>query len=79
MVVRSQETRRNARDERVRNYFYGMKLNFYPHIFEVRFADIKIFKIGGKFNICLNLSSKNNKLNCCNLIVNEVEMQMKYI
>ena len=47
VVVRSQETRRGARDERVRNYFYGMKLNFYPHIFEVRFADIKIFKIGG--------------------------------
>ena len=47
VVVRSQETRRGAKDERVRNYFYGMKLNFYPHIFEVRFADIKIFKIGG--------------------------------
>lgn len=46
VVVRSQETRRGTRDERVRNYFYGMKLNFYPHIFEVRFADIKIFKIG---------------------------------
>ena len=74
MVVRSQETRRNARDERVRNYFYGMKLNFYPHIFEVRFADIKIFKIGGKFNICLNLSSKNNKFSCNVIALNEVEI-----
>lgn len=58
MVVRSQETRRGARDDRVRNYFYGKKLNFYPHIFEVRFTDIKIFKIGGKFTICFNLLSK---------------------
>ena len=48
MVVRSTETRRSARDDRVRNYFYGIKGNFYPHSFEVRFADIKIFKIGGK-------------------------------
>lgn len=46
VVVRSQETRRSCRDDRVRAYFYGKKMNFYPHIFEVRFADIKIFKIG---------------------------------
>ncbi|KAK2562120.1 Protein CLP1-like protein [Acropora cervicornis] len=48
VVVRSQETRRSCRDDRVRAYFYGKKMNFYPHIFEVRFADIKIFKIGGR-------------------------------
>ena len=48
-MVRSQETRRSCRDDRVRAYFYGKKTNFYPHIFEVRFADIKIFKIGGKW------------------------------
>ncbi|XP_078378577.1 protein CLP1 homolog [Oculina patagonica] len=46
VVVRSTETRRGARDGRVRNYFYGIKGNFYPHSFEVRFADVKIFKIG---------------------------------
>lgn len=46
VVVRSQETRRSCRDDRVRAYFYGKKTNFYPHIFEVRFADIKVFKIG---------------------------------
>ncbi|XP_068747119.1 protein CLP1 homolog [Montipora capricornis] len=46
VVVRSQETRRTSRDDRVRGYFYGKKMNFYPHIFEVKFADIKIFKIG---------------------------------
>lgn len=59
MVVRSTETRRGARDDRVRNYFYGIKGNFYPHSFEVRFADVKIFKIGGKLlNSCkINKSS----------------------
>jgi len=46
VVVRSQETRRSSRDDRVRAYFYGKKLNFYPHSFEVKFADIKIYKIG---------------------------------
>lgn len=46
--MRSQETRRTGRDDRVRAYFYGRKTNFFPHIFEVKFADIKIFKIGGK-------------------------------
>ena len=58
MVVRSQDTRRSARDDRVRAYFYGKKLNLYPHTFEVKFADIKIFKIGGKsikIKSCLRL------------------------
>ena len=40
--------RRNSRDNRVRDYFYGKKSNLYPHIFEVKFSEIKIFKIGGK-------------------------------
>lgn len=48
MVVRSTETRRGTRDDRVRNYFYGIKRNLYPHSFVVQFFDIKIFKIGGK-------------------------------
>ena len=65
MVVRSTETRRSARDDRVRNYFYGIKGNFYPHSFEVRFADIKIFKIGGKlllntFNWLIIININNN-------------------
>ena len=42
--------RRNSRDNRVRDYFYGKKSNLYPHIFEVKFSEIKIFKIGGKFD-----------------------------
>ncbi|XP_031570089.1 protein CLP1 homolog [Actinia tenebrosa] len=46
VVVRSQETRRNVRDERIRSYFYGQQGNLYPHSFEVKFADVKLFKIG---------------------------------
>ena len=48
VVVRTQETRRNTRDDKVRQYFYGPKGNLYPHSFTVSFADIKIFKIGGE-------------------------------
>jgi polyribonucleotide 5'-hydroxyl-kinase len=47
VVVRSQEMRRNVRDERIRSYFYGQQGNLYPHSFEVKFADVKLFKIGG--------------------------------
>ena len=45
--------RRNSRDNRVRDYFYGKKSNLYPHIFEVKFSEIKIFKIGGKLIQCI--------------------------
>ena len=45
--------RRTSRDNRVRDYFYGKKSNLYPHIFEVKFSEIKIFKIGGKLIQCI--------------------------
>ena len=45
--------RRNSRDNRVRDYFYGKKSNLYPHIFEVKFSEIKIFKIGGMLIHCI--------------------------
>ena len=47
VVVRSQDFRRSARDDHVKEYFYGNKDNFFPHSFEVKFSDVKIFKIGG--------------------------------
>lgn len=43
---RNQEQRRNARDERIREYFYGGRTPLYPHVFDVKFDEIKIFKIG---------------------------------
>lgn len=30
----------------MREYFYGQRAMLYPHSFEVRFSDVKIFKIG---------------------------------
>ena len=35
-----------SRDQIIREYFYGSAGQFYPHSFEVRFSDVKIFKIG---------------------------------
>jgi polyribonucleotide 5'-hydroxyl-kinase len=30
----------------VREYFYGLRTPLYPHSFDVRFSDAKIYKIG---------------------------------
>lgn len=43
---RSQDQRRNARDDRIREYFYGSRTPLYPHVFDVKFSEVKIFKIG---------------------------------
>lgn len=43
---RSQEQRRNARDEKIREYFYGGRTPLYPHVFDVKFDEVKLFKIG---------------------------------
>jgi hypothetical protein len=46
VVERSQNARADARDARVREYFYGLRTPLYPHSFDVRFSDAKIYKIG---------------------------------
>lgn len=47
VVERSKECRRDARDEKIREYFYGFRgLSFFPFSFEVRFSDVRIYKIG---------------------------------
>ncbi|KAJ9598459.1 hypothetical protein L9F63_010855, partial [Diploptera punctata] len=46
VVERSQSARAEARDARVREYFYGLRTSLYPHSFDVRFSDAKIYKIG---------------------------------
>jgi len=43
---RTQAQRRTDRDERVREYFYGGRTLLYPYVFDVKFDDIKIYKIG---------------------------------
>lgn len=47
VVERSKECRREARDEKIREYFYGFRgITFYPFSYEVRFSDVRIYKIG---------------------------------
>ncbi|XP_057707139.1 polyribonucleotide 5'-hydroxyl-kinase Clp1 [Corythoichthys intestinalis] len=47
VVERSKECRREVRDEKIREYFYGFRgVSFYPFSFEVRFSDVRIYKIG---------------------------------
>lgn len=46
VVERSQHIRDEAQDSRIRQYFYGLKTHLYPHSFDVKFSDIKVYKIG---------------------------------
>jgi polyribonucleotide 5'-hydroxyl-kinase len=46
VVERSTATRAEARDARVREYFYGLRTPLYPHSFDVRFSDVRVYKIG---------------------------------
>ncbi|KAF7707041.1 polyribonucleotide 5'-hydroxyl-kinase Clp1 isoform X2 [Silurus meridionalis] len=47
VVERSKDCRRETRDDKIREYFYGFRgISFYPHAFDVRFSDVRIYKIG---------------------------------
>ncbi|KAL4234900.1 Cleavage polyadenylation factor subunit clp1 [Mactra antiquata] len=60
VVERNQTARSDARDAKVREYFYGSKNTLFPHTFEVKVADIKIYKIGAPNlpDSCLPLGMK---------------------
>lgn len=65
VVVRNKQFRSEARDGRIREYFYGTahkaaNTRFYPHSFEVPFAQMKIFKIGAPAvpNSCLPIGMR---------------------
>ncbi|ESP00169.1 hypothetical protein LOTGIDRAFT_226039 [Lottia gigantea] len=60
VVERSQSSRGEARDAKIREYFYGIDNSLYPHNFEVKFTDVKIFKIGAPVlpESCLPLGMK---------------------
>lgn len=66
VVTRSKEYRSEYRDSRIREYFYGTGVKgsavtqFYPHSFDVPFAQMKIFKIGAPAipDSCLPLGMK---------------------
>lgn len=46
VVERTKDIRRQKRDDKVREYFYGGRTPLYPHVFDVKFSDVKLFKIG---------------------------------
>ncbi|KOB71030.1 Uncharacterized protein OBRU01_14420 [Operophtera brumata] len=42
---RSTSQRAEVRDSRIREYFYGKRTPYYPHSFDVKFTDLKIYKV----------------------------------
>lgn len=47
VVERSKSYRREACDQRIRDYFYGTTKNsLYPHSFDVKWSEMKLYKIG---------------------------------
>lgn len=67
VVSKSIEHRRENRDKRIKEYFYGSKLKetgsgsqLYPHSFDIPFSSLKIFQIGAPEvpNSCLPLGMK---------------------
>ncbi|XP_041087874.1 polyribonucleotide 5'-hydroxyl-kinase Clp1 [Polyodon spathula] len=66
VVERSKDYRRESRDDKVRDYFYGFRGGLYPHAFDVRFSDVRIYKIGAPTipDSCLPLgmSQEDNQL-----------------
>jgi len=48
VVERSRDTRRETREEKIKEYFYGPRRIFFPHAFDVPFHEVEIFKIGAE-------------------------------
>ena len=48
VVGRSQKRRMQIREKKIHEYFYGHDGALFPHTFQVNFADVKLFKIGGE-------------------------------
>uniref|UniRef100_A0A1B0AKM3 Protein CLP1 homolog n=1 Tax=Glossina palpalis gambiensis TaxID=67801 RepID=A0A1B0AKM3_9MUSC len=46
VVERSKDLRAEYRDLRIKEYFYGHNTPLYPFSFEVKFVDLKLYKIG---------------------------------
>lgn len=46
VVERSSQTRAESRDLRIREYFYGSLSPLYPHSIDVKWSDLKLYKIG---------------------------------
>ncbi|XP_014774939.1 polyribonucleotide 5'-hydroxyl-kinase Clp1 [Octopus bimaculoides] len=61
VVERNAHSRTESRDSKIREYFYGIRNTYFPHSFEVKFTDVKIYKIGGPHlpDSCLPLGMKS--------------------
>ncbi|XP_042869023.1 protein CLP1 homolog [Penaeus japonicus] len=46
VVERTQSMRASARDDRIREYYYGLRTKYHPHSFEVKMSTLQIYKIG---------------------------------
>lgn len=46
VVERSSHIRAESRDLRIREYFYGSRSPLYPHSIDVKWSDMKVYKIG---------------------------------
>lgn len=60
-MERSKSARAESRDQSIREYFYGTPKNsLYPHSFDVKWSEIKIYKIGAPAlpDSCLPLGMK---------------------
>lgn len=65
VVERNYEQRIGARDQRVKQYFYGHANNLFPHSYEVKFSELKdkIYKIGAPTlpDSCMPLGMKSDE------------------
>ncbi|KAJ6641427.1 Protein CLP1 like [Pseudolycoriella hygida] len=46
VVERPKQLRMESRDNRIREYFYGLRSPLYPHSFDIKWCDVQIYKIG---------------------------------
>ncbi|CAK8680053.1 polyribonucleotide 5'-hydroxyl-kinase Clp1-like [Clavelina lepadiformis] len=46
VVERPRDVRRDYRDSKIKEYFYGPRKIYFPHAFDVSFQDVELFKIG---------------------------------
>ena len=60
VVERTQTHRSETRDQSIREYFYGSRTPLYPHSFEVKWGEAKLFKIGAPIlpSSCMPLGMK---------------------
>ena len=81
VVERPQEQRIEARDARIKRYYYGYDNKLFPHSFDVKFSDIKdkIYKIGAPSlpDSCMPLGMKSEDNETKVVKVNVTEKDLK--